>query len=566
MLKSRPKYVKILVWIALVLLLALLGFFTAGYFYYGNILRKLLVSAIHKESKGLYNANVDRIYINLMSGNVHISGLTIVPDTALFDSLAEKELLNPLLAEIRLEKLKIRDLSISGLVQKRELKIRKILISNPEVILYHMHSDSARPSLPDSGAHPLTLPLPNALRLIRVEEIRVSEGRFSFVNLEKDTAQIFSLPSAEITVMDLFIDGLPSDTTPVFNAGDIRLRFNEVKTGAGLLYDISVGEIFLSTRDRMILAGEFRLIPKFTKEEFSDRAGHQTDRMEIAVDSILVKDFDVKGWILSKSIIAGSVRIAGLTLEDFRDKRETRLSGKKPDMPHQLIKKLNNRMKIDTLVVSRGKVTYMEQVADEPGTIFFDGIEAMLTGLTNDTMLLGSGHITKLNGRARLQGKGVIVASFDFYLGDRSGKFHYSAELGPFDLTLVNPMVTRLLPARIVSGKADRLMIAGVSANDHIARGALLFYYHNLHIELAGQDQTRWSRIKTGVINFAANKLILNARNPLPSGKMKTGVIYFQSDQYKGIVNFIWKSTLSGIKSSMGFNTEEQKAIKKDKK
>jgi len=51
--------------------------------------------------------------------------------------------------------------------------------------------------------------------------------------------------------------------------------------------------------------------------------------------------------------------------------------------------------------------------------------------------------------------------------------------------------------------------------------------------------------------------------NPSSNGKFRPGVIYFKRDKEKSIFNFLWKSTFSGLKSTMGINTDKQKEIKK---
>ena len=96
--------------------------------------------------------------------------------------------------------------------------------------------------------------------------------------------------------------------------------------------------------------------------------------------------------------------------------------------------------------------------------------------------------------------------------------------------------------------------------------GKLLFYYENLSVDVLDKKQTVWTKIKTGVINFAANDLIINNSNPTKSGKMKTGVISFSRDKGKSIINFLWKSALSGLKSTMGFNSKVQKEMIRDEK
>jgi len=60
--------------------------------------------------------------------------------------------------------------------------------------------------------------------------------------------------------------------------------------------------------------------------------------------------------------------------------------------------------------------------------------------------------------------------------------------------------------------------------------------------------------------------LLLSDSNPNEDGKMKHGVIYFERDPSKGFFNFVWKSILSGIKSSVGVNSKTQKEIIKKAK
>jgi hypothetical protein len=60
--------------------------------------------------------------------------------------------------------------------------------------------------------------------------------------------------------------------------------------------------------------------------------------------------------------------------------------------------------------------------------------------------------------------------------------------------------------------------------------------------------------------------LLLSDSNPNDDGKLKHGIIYFERDESKGFFNFVWKSLLSGIKSSVGVNSKMQKEIKKQLK
>jgi len=165
-----------------------------------------------------------------------------------------------------------------------------------------------------------------------------------------------------------------------------------------------------------------------------------------------------------------------------------------------------------------------------------------------------------------MMGKGKLDATIRFNFGDRKNSFNFAATMGPADLAEINPLLTKLLPAVVESGKIKKLEIPKVNANDDFAQGKLLFYYKDLSISVIDKKQTTWTKIKTGVVNWAANDLVINNDNPTKSGKMRTGTIYFKRDKEKGIINFLWKSTLSGLKSTMGFNSKAQKEIIKEEK
>jgi hypothetical protein len=78
-----------------------------------------------------------------------------------------------------------------------------------------------------------------------------------------------------------------------------------------------------------------------------------------------------------------------------------------------------------------------------------------------------------------------------------------------------------------------------------------------LYVELDLISEGSLKKLKNEVITDIAN-VLLPDDNPAYNGKLKKGIIYFQRDTTKGFLNYVWKSTLSGVKSSMGFNSQEQ--------
>ena len=63
--------------------------------------------------------------------------------------------------------------------------------------------------------------------------------------------------------------------------------------------------------------------------------------------------------------------------------------------------------------------------------------------------------------------------------------------------------------------------------------------------------------------NLLLNDILIKSNNPGFLGKTRTGEVYFKHNTQKSIVYYTWKSILSGIMSTMGYNNKEQRQEKR---
>jgi hypothetical protein len=131
--------------------------------------------------------------------------------------------------------------------------------------------------------------------------------------------------------------------------------------------------------------------------------------------------------------------------------------------------------------------------------------------------------------------------------------------MGPFDLAELNPMVSNLMAMKVVSGKVNKVIIPLVNANEDDAHGTMQLYYNDLSIDMLDKKQTTWGKIKTGVVGWVLNDLVVNDDNPTRSGKMTTGIISVSRKKELGFPNYLWRSIFSGLKSTVGVGSNEQK-------
>ena len=569
---KRPRWKKILIWILSILAGIILVVFVVGYFYWGNLIKGTIEDAIHKESKGLYQADIGKLYYGIFGGHLYIRDFSLIPDTAVYNDMKAADSAPPMLIQLHVDKLNVYDLHLKKVIFRKIVDVKRIVIKSPDLKIMRMkevvkdtaiqEADTARQEIDTTQS----ILLPKGWELITIGEILLETGSLGFIDRSSDTVNEFTIPSFDIRISNLWVDSTWRTDPRIYNTDDIVviLRGIRQKTGNGM-YALSAGEIGLSTRQNQVYVKNFHLEPMYNRYDFTRKLGFQTDRMDIQIEKISLLRIDWCELMFHKRLIAGKLQIDSLVMDDYRDKRIPMKPGFKPPMPQQLIRELKTYIRIDSLVLSNGKATYSEQVAKEAGTIFFDRLNGTLTGLTNDSLWLAEKKVSPLKAEAYLQGTGKLQATINFVFGDPMNRFTIpSALLTSFELPRVNTMLSKLLPAEFESGHVSKMIVHGIQFNDNYSKGSLTLYYQNLSFKILDEKHTAWSGIKSGVINWIAGDILIPKSNPGPKGKLRTGMIYFERDKHKSIINFIWKSTLSGLKSNMGFNTKEQKEMKKE--
>ena len=548
----------------IILIILVMGAASVYTYYYGNkLIRDYLTTTVATSSKGIYSLEMESLNLNIITGRININGFRLIPDTVLYNKMAETDTMAPMLLAINLEKLQVRGFNLRQILLEKKLSIREIVFESPDVTII-IKQPSKKTEKASSNPNMLSIPLPKGLIAINIQRIRLNDGKLTVNNQVKSPAEKFEIPSLNLEIKNIIVDSVHRGLKRIFNADDIAitLRGISVKTKNGM-YTITPGEIGLSTQKSSFWINDLAVKPNYSNHEFSRKLGYQMDRMNITVKKIAVKKINLRQLIINHKFIAGLITVDGLNLDDFRDKRVPMRPDFKPPLPQQAL--LNSKMylKIDYVKLTDGKVRYSEQVGNEPGFIFFDKMEGSIANITNDTILVKRRTVMKVNASMYLMGKGLLNAKLNIPLGEKSDAFTFSGTLSNLDMKEINPMVTRLAPAEITSGTIKKMVFADVKADNVKSIGRLSLYYNNLTIKMIKTEKDNtWEKIKKGVVTFAANTYVRND-NPSANGQLTEGIIYFERDPHKSIFNFLWKSVFSGIKSTIGINKKEQKELKK---
>ena len=428
----------------------------------------------------------------------------------------------------------------------------------------------------ENQEYPGSIILPPFIKKLSINSISIDKARGTVQHWKGDTVKKYSLHGVQMDISKILVDSITQanpDAAKLFNAENIRFRAQGFsRPSHDSMYTFSSSGFGFSLSDRHLFFDTVKLTPNYEKYQFAPRLGYQTDRLMINIPRIDFYRVDFRRAIIDRTLVAGLIQLHDFHFEAFRDKRVPFPEDQRPLMPAQAVAKIPIPTMIDTIDILNGFAAYEEQTGDEPGRIYFNRMNATLTGVTNiDGKNLKNnpaptGNKTmELHGTAYLMGEALVEAWFHFPLNIPNDTFSFKATVGPLNLRDINPMLSKLMPVSIRNGVANQTVIKHVNANNDFSRGFMVLQFNNLNVKVHADKSDFWDRWGSALLTGVAN-LLLDDGDSGEKGKLRSGVIYFERDKSKGFFNFIWKSTLSGIKSSAGINTKKQREIRRFEK
>jgi hypothetical protein len=480
------------------------------------------------------------------------------------DSLKKK----PLVVDFSLPLFEISRLDLENALFERNLDIGTISIKQPEIHLIHRNDSNTRikrkPGRKLTSQPKFTAPFYE----MNIDSLDLTDGLFHFTVQTDTSITTKNLTDLQTRITGFYYDTIVENNDPnhLFYCKDI-----EISTGPYTMVTkdsmntLSVAGLWFSTQQAKMVVDSFTMIPNYSDSLYSRILGYQTDRMDLRTSQIAIDRLDFKTLLEQKRLNIGLIEVEGLVMEDYRDKRVPYPTWKRPPMIQEALRKIAFPMTIDSLMVHGGKVTYREQTGAEPGMIFFDGMEVLARNFTTDSTLVAQGVTLIADGAVDLMGKARVRGEFQFPLNSETDTFYFAGKAGRVPMTLFNPMVSNVAPVRIKSGVVDSLSIKWIRGNHDYANGILDLYYHGLQIDLLNKKDGVLSKLGNEVLNMLIN-MAVPQENPGYFGIHRRGYIWEKRNIEKGYFNFFWHSILTGLMSSEGINTKEQRKFKRQMK
>lgn len=219
-------------------------------------------------------------------------------------------------------------------------------------------------------------------------------------------------------------------------------------------------------------------------------------------------------------------------------------------MPHEVLLASRRRIRIDTVRVVDGDITFSERsrTGVRPGIFRFADLDATIEHVNN--------HATQreepcvIDVRTRLADSGPLHATFKYDLSSPTLRMSYHAVIGKMDGLSLNDLLVNLNGIRIQEGTIDATTV-DIKVDGDMAAGTMKLLYHGLKFEVVDKDsheQGVRDHMATWMQNWQTHSE--NPRNDDEPAIVVT--LQRKREPYISLVKFVWETVREGVLRSVG--------------
>ena len=408
--------------------------------------------------------------------------------------------------------------------------------------------------------------MPRILDNIGVDQLSVSGFDLYHTTLTDSTNKRLELKNIGVNITALYVDSstFSSPEYTFARSASIYLGDNSF-VSKDSLYTSSLKSITYHFQEQKIVVDSIKMMPRYDDELFFKKAVYQTGRMKLNVASLVCSNFRINSLIEDEKLHIGSIDAYGLNLDIFRNKLYEMNPNAYKKMPQEAILDIKQTLIIDSLKAHDGFIQYMEiqKKSVVPGKLFLDRFNVGVYNINNDLSILDNSSFMKAKLDARLLGQADLRINAVFPILSPSNDFWFSGHMDRLDFPELNNLTENLVGVTMARGYGS-LDIPLITGNSIYSEGSILFKYNKLKIELYNREKAQIQKGLTGgMASLLLNDVFIRSNNPGFLGKTRPGEVYFKRNTQKSIVAFMWKSIMSGLMSTMGYNNKEQRQEKR---
>jgi len=559
-IKKAAKYLAIsIIFIAL--------FFVAVHVFvdlFENEIVDFFVKKVEKKSGGLYSIKYDSVDLNFFKRCIHIKNLSVNLDEKIFNKIKAESHKKRTLLKTLLPELKIEGISILKLIFSKSLNINNVSMKDGELVIIKIKKNKNKKDridnkikMKNAGSDDRAKKKLKFAKSTFIKNLNVDNTSFTIIQPSRKDP-ILTIPDVSLALSKLKIfrkeDAYPK-TYFSFDSGISTLREPTIFFRKGF-YKLKAKELVFSKSESFISINHLEWVPRYKRYQFSRRKGYRISRHSLKIDKVIFEGIHFNDYFENQRFYSRLLTVENPEFDIFRDKNmHKNPRPKRKKFPQQLLRELKFKLRIDHINVSNGQIVYTERPkgGKKLGKLFFNDIQAHLKNVTNYPGLLEKKISLVLTGAAKIMGKSIFRTTLTIPINNKKNLFMFSGSLERTDLKIFNSMLENNFHIRFNSGIVRKLDFSARADNNR-AIGEMRLLYNNLKISIFEKEGEHKKR---KIFSFLANAVI-RTHNPKPGKPLRVGKIFYKRERPISMLKYIWKSLISGGKSSIGLKRSKK--------
>jgi hypothetical protein len=363
------------------------------------------------------------------------------------------------------------------------------------------------------------------------------------------SAQSFLLADGRFELHDILMEEKDSVSPGMIGGFDFGASAFETVT-ADSFYTMAAYGMAYSGGSEWLRVDSVALQPNYSKYAFTGRHEYETDRFDVKVRDLLIQDVSVADYLQSDSLSIAYIEMAELNLQAFRDKREEFRHVDRPTFQEEIYG-FPGALNIDSIAVLSGTIVYSEHAekAGKYGSVWFSEVDSRLYNISNDSIYQRQEAYLEWHASALLMDEGRLAIELKSRIYDPENTFTVKGTLWGMPAAALNPILEDHAFITIREGEIDGMEFY-MLANNEKATGDLELRYGGLDFDVvdkqSGEAKGAVERMKSVVADW-----VVKDGNPLPGKDFRPGTIEYERDPEKFLFNYMVKSLISGVKTSV---------------
>lgn len=335
-------------------------------------------------------------------------------------------------------------------------------------------------------------------------------------------------------------------TNSIFQIHKFSGRYNT--TNSALLWH----NVAFSRNNNTFSLDSFSLTPSLSIDSFLLKQLYQTDYITLRSGAVTIGPVDIDTYIKDKTLAIGAMKIDKFLFTDYKDKQLPFNSGIVKPLPVNMIKKINQLLSVDTVLLTNAAVQYTEvnEKTKQAGTIPVTRMTVTLLNIRNHKIKPGDSLTIRAVGYV-LDTVWTRLRVKESYT-DSLGGFLMTLRMKPGDLTVLNSALIPMASVKLLSGQLDTLDMRAVG-REYLALGEMKMFYRDLKVQLLKDGDENKKTFMTKLVSFLANTFVIKTNN-----KSRIGNVFFLRNRDRSAINYLIKIAISGMTSSVGAKSNKK--------